>query len=258
MFQTRAGLQVGGMLKNGLDAFINLLAPARCLVCVEPVQQAASLCAACWRTLQVVEEPCCDATGLPFEFDHGEGALSLSALAAPPAWDRARTATLYNDTSRELVHSLKYRDRHEAALLMSRLMLRAALPLLNEVQAIVPMPLHRRRLWSRRFNQSGLLAQHLSRASGVSFRPELLVRSKATRQQVGLDFEARRKNVRRAFSVPEDVKSQLNGLNVLLVDDVMTTGATAAAATTAMKAAGAARVYIAVFALVDAPKRLHI
>jgi ComF family protein len=206
----------------------------------------------------LIEEPCCDRSGLPFPFDQGEGAISAAALADPPVWDRARAATIFNETSRGLIHSLKYRDHHEAALLMSRLMLRAAKPLLDGADAIVPVPLHRMRLWSRRYNQSGLLAQRIAAASGVRYQPEVLVRNRHTKRQVGLDLDARRKNVRRAFAVPDDVRPAIPGARIILVDDVLTTGATASAAVTTLRQAGAARVDVLAFALVDAPKRLHI
>ncbi len=244
--------------RAGLRAVIDVIAPPNCLVCRERVLEPAALCPQCWRKITFIEAPCCDRLGIPFAYDQGDGALSAAAIADPPVWDRARSATAFNATSRELVHALKYQDRHEAALLMSRLMLRAAKPLLDGTDAIVPVPLHRRRLWFRRYNQSALLAQRLAHGSGLKYLPEMLIRSRATRQQVGLDLAQRQKNVRRAFAVPEAAKAQLGGLNILLVDDVLTTGATAAAASAALKKAGAGRVDVLTFALVIEPRHLHI
>jgi ComF family protein len=247
-----------GLFGHAAGTAIDALAPPHCLACQDRIQEAASLCSACWRKLSFIEAPCCDRLGVPFAYDQGEGAISPAAAADPPAWDRARAATAFNETSRDLVHSLKYRDRHEVAQLMSRLMYRAALPLLAGAEAVVPVPLHRRRLWFRRYNQSALLAQKIAGLAGLRYWPELLVRSRATRQQVGLDHEERQRNVRRAFTVPEAMKGEVGGLSILLVDDVLTTGATASAASTALKKAGAAQVDVVTFALVIEPKRLHI
>jgi ComF family protein len=258
MLQLRGVRTIGSVLRGCSNLLIDVIAPPRCLVCGLSLQTAASLCAGCWSKLTLIEDPRCDRLGLPFAFDQGEGAISAAALADPPAWNRTRAAAIFNETSRQLVHSLKYRDRHEVSLLLSRLMTRAAGPFLHEAGAIVPVPLHRRRLWARRFNQSALLAQRIAAASRVRYWPELLERVRSTRPQVGLDPEERRKNVRRSFAVPDNLRPQVAGLSIVLVDDVMTTGATAGAAATALLAAGASRVDVLVFALVDAPKRLHI
>ena len=113
------------------------------------------LCLGCWSALQHLDEPVCDALGTPFAYDQGEGALSAAALADPPLWDRARAAVIFDDTSARLVHGLKYRDRQEAGLLMARMMARAGRKL-READLILPVPLHRFRLWQRRFDQFGL------------------------------------------------------------------------------------------------------
>jgi len=253
-----SAVQLRGFAGRSLRRFADLIVPPQCLICREPVLEPGSLCGACWQNLVFIEEPCCDKLGLPFAYDQGEGAVSAAAEAAPPPWSRARAAVAFNDTARDLIHALKYRDRHEASLVMARLMVRAARPLLNGAHAIVPVPLHRRRLWRRRYNQSALLGKNLAYLTGYSFAPELLIRSRSTRQQVGLDHDERRKNVRRAFTVPAHMSPYVTGQNLLLVDDVLTTGATASAATEALKRAGAQRVDVVTFALVLEPKRLHI
>jgi ComF family protein len=141
---------------------------------------------------------------------------------------------------------------------MSRMMLRAAAPLLDGADAIVPVPLHRWRLWLRRFNQAALLAQAISRASRVAYRPEFLVRHRMTRQQAKLRHQDRKRNVRHAFLVPERQIMALRGRNIILVDDVLTTGATAGAATEALKRAGAGRVDVLTFALVLGSQHGHM
>jgi ComF family protein len=237
---------------------VDLIVPPKCLVCHKPVTQGACLCVACWSGLQFIEQPVCDVMGTPFAYDQGPGALSAVALADPPLWDKARAAVVFDDQSKTLVHALKYKDHHEAALLMVRLMARAGRDVVAEADLIVPVPLHPSRLWKRRFNQAALLAQPLSMAAGKPYATDILLRKVATRQQVGLNQTARNKNVRKAFAVPPEHLALVKGRRILLVDDVRTTGATAASCAEVLKAAGAAQVFVLSFALVLEPHRFHI
>ncbi len=237
---------------------MDLAAPSLCLICVAPVGEPASLCLGCWQKLQQIDDPVCDALGTSFAYDQGEGSLSAAALADPPPWDRARAAVLFDETSGKLVHALKYLDRQEAGLLMARMMARAGRTLLAETDIILPVPLHRFRLWQRRFNQSAFLAQQISKASGRPWRSRLLLRSRRTRTQVGLERDERRKNVRNAFALTPEGLAEIAGKSVLLVDDVRTTGATAEACAQVLREGGAARVNLLSFALVPTPARPHI
>lgn len=237
---------------------VDLVAPNLCLGCGAGVGEPASLCLSCWASLLHLDEPVCDALGTPFAYDQGEGALSAQALSDPPPWDRARAAVIFDENSGKLVHALKYQDRQEAGLLMARMMARAGRRLLAESDVILPVPLHRFRLWRRRFNQSAFLAQQISRISATPWRHDVLVRARRTRSQVGLDQAERRRNVRGAFQLRPDCLSVVSGKCVLLVDDVRTTGATAEACAEVLKQAGAARVSLLSFALVPAPARPHI
>jgi ComF family protein len=238
--------------------FVDLVTPSLCLSCSAPVGEPSSLCVACWGRLKLIEEPVCDALGTPFAYDQGEGALSAAALADPPAWDRSRAAVLFEDEAAGLVHALKYRDRPEAGLLMARMMARAGRRLLAQADVMVPVPLHRLRLWRRRFNQSALLAQRIAALTGTPWRHDVLLRARPTRAQVGLDQEARRRNVRNAFVVRPGLTAAVAGKSVLLVDDVRTTGATAEACALALRTAGARQVSLLTFALVQLPAKPHI
>jgi len=236
----------------------DFLAPPHCLVCRSAIIESGSLCFACWSNLRFIEEPYCPRLGIPFPYDPGPGQISAAALADPPPWMQSRSAVAYDEASKPIVHALKYRDRHEAASLMTRLMARAGAQLIAECDLIIPVPLHPMRLWRRRFNQAALIAQRLCANRPEAFQPLVLKRMRSTRPQVGLDHEARRKNVRGAFIVSEKDRIKVEGRRIILVDDVMTTGATASACTLALQKAGARSVDILTFALVLEPRRLHI
>ncbi len=237
---------------------IDFVVPPKCLVCRSVVVDPASLCLPCWSHLKHIDGPVCDVLGIPFAYDQGEGAVSAAALAEPPQWDRARAAVAYDEASRGIVHALKYRDTMEAGLLMARLMARSGRRMAETADMIIPVPLHRFRLWSRRFNQAAFLSQQLSQAFSKPFRTDVLARVRASRSQVGLSAEERRKNVAKAFQVTSGGFEQVAGRRILLVDDVLTTGATAGSCAAALQAAGAIQVDVLAFALVLEPKRPHI
>jgi ComF family protein len=230
-----------------LRRLVDLVLPPVCLSCKRPVA-ATGLCPACWGELAFIERPYCERLGIPFAYDIGAGALSAEAIATPPVYDRARAAVLYLGPAPDLVGGLKYRDRTELAPLIGRLTARAARDLVAGADLVVPVPLHRSRLVRRRYNQSALIARVVAAETGLAFAPTVLVRIRATTPQVGLSGRARAENVAGAFQVPAAQAGRLAGRAVILVDDVITTGATAAAATRALKRAGAARVDVLAFA----------
>ncbi len=208
--------------------------------------------------MEFIQRPLCERTGQPFAYDPGPGIVSAGALAKPPAWHRARAATVFGTASRTLIHALKYRDRHDAAALMARLMRHAGAELLTDADLIVPVPLYRTRLWQRRFNQAALLGAGISKMSGVAMAAQVLKRVRATRSQVGLSNMDRRRTVRGAFVVAGETEAALAGARVVLIDDVITTGATAGACVTALLDGGAARVDVLAFALVCGPARVDV
>ncbi len=229
---------------------IDVALPPQCLACRAPVAEMGTLCPACWSRLRLIEQPYCARLGIPFAYDLGPGALSAEAIADPPPFDRARAAAVYDDVARRLVHGLKYRDRLELARWMANWMARAGAGLLKAADVVVPVPLHRRRLWWRRYNQSALLAHVLAETAGKPAVHDALIRIRATAQQVGLSAEERDRNVRGAFRVTAEGRQYIAGRRVLLVDDVYTTGATVKAGTRALLRAGAVAVDVLTFARV--------
>ena len=173
-----------------------------CAACRQPVGSGRGLCAACWSKVSFIAPPYCERLGIPFAYDPGPGVLSMEAIADPPSYGRARAAVRFDDVARDLVHALKYGDRLDLATTMGQWMARAGRELTAEADALVPVPLHWRRLWARRFNQAAALAEVISRASGVPVC-HALKRVKATPQQVGLTRTERAANVQGAFRVPD-------------------------------------------------------
>ena len=228
----------------------DLLLPPVCPSCRSAVADANALCARCWSSVRFIEAPICPVYGTPFAYELGAGILSAEALADPPPFRRARSAAVYGDSSRALVHRLKYQDSPELAAVLATAMHRAGQQLFADCAVIVPVPLHRWRLWRRRYNQAAVLAACLAELSGVPHDPAILARIRPTPRQVGLTATQREDNVRGAFHVSEHMRSRLTGRGVLLVDDVYTSGATAKAASRALLRAGAAAVDVLTFARV--------
>lgn len=230
--------------KAGLLGLADAVLPPLCLSCGRGLAAHGALCGSCWKEVDFIERPWCAVTGIPFPYEAGEDAVSAVALAHPPPYARARAVMRYGDASARLVHRFKYSDRMEAAPAFARWLFRAGADLLAEADMVVPVPLHRRRLFTRRFNQSAELSRAVAGLAGLAHEPDILMRVRATRPQVGLSGDQRRRNVARAFAVRLGAEDRLRGRRVVLVDDVMTTGATVEACARALLKAGAAEVSV--------------
>jgi len=190
---------------------------------------------------------------VPLPYEAGEPLLSAAAIATPPVYDRARAAARYSDTMRELIQSFKYRDRQEGLPLFARWLAKAGAALLADADLIVPVPLYPSRLWWRRFNQSAMLALAVGRLTGIPVDCAVLKRVRRTASQVGLTADQRRRNVAGAFRVGRSRAGRVKGNKLVVVDDVITTGATAEACARSLKRAGPARVDILALARVVEP-----
>jgi ComF family protein len=239
----------GGVWQRAARLTLDIALPTLCVACREPVD-GDGVCANCWSKLSFIAPPYCPRLGIPFVYDPGPELLSMEAIANPPAYARARAAVRYDDVARTLVHALKYQDRTDLAPAMGRWMARAGHELLERADALVPVPLHWRRGWSRRYNQSGALARVIARQSGVKLTSEALRRVRPTQQQIGLTRSQRATNVQGAFKVAALRQSEIQGRRLVLVDDVLTTGATVDACARALLRAKAASVDVLVFARV--------
>lgn len=251
--QLRPGAALARFAADLLDAVF----PPVCLSCREPISDPDAVCTACWSKINFIRQPLCDRLGIPLRYDTRSQAgdasplLSAAATADPPNWDRARAVATYGEVMRRMVHALKYHDRHDARRLFGRWLTTAGSDLLPGTDVIIPMPLHGIRLLARKFNQSALIAAEVSRLSGITMAPGALLRIKSTPSQVGLSPSERQRNVAGAFKVAALQKHRISGKRVLLIDDVITTGATCRAATSALRRAGAVRVDVLALALAN-------
>lgn len=231
-----------------LQALLDLVLPPRCPGCRVIVAGDGRFCLSCWQALQFITAPMCAGCGTPFEHDRGTGALCGPCLAAAPRFTSARAALVYGGPARGVLLALKHGDRQHLAKMMAPHMARAGQGVLGPGAVLVPVPLHWQRLWRRGFNQSALLAQALARLTGVELAIDAVERVKPTATSAGMGRKARAANVRGAFRVRH--RGLISGRSVVLVDDVLTTGATAEACARVLRRAGAREVHILTWARV--------
>lgn len=230
---------------------IDTVLPPRCLDCGIVVEGEVALCADCWPRYTFLSSPSCACCGFPFEFDPGPAdPLCGACMARQPSYRRARAVLAYDEAVRPLILDFKHGDRTGVAPVLGRWLARAAAEMISEADCVVPVPLHRRRLFERRYNQSALLAAAIGRLSGLPVHTNLLVRRRATRSQGHLSPSARRRNVKGAFAPGPGGRPAVAGRRILLVDDVYTTGATVEECARVLLRNGAAHVDVVTLARV--------
>ena len=244
-----------GGLRSALRLALDFALPPLCPSCREPLGDGNGLCAPCWSKLSLIEPPYCARLGIPFAYDPGPGLLSMEAIANPPAYDRARAAVRYDDVARALVHASNMATGSTSRRPWANGWRVPAANCFADADALVPVPLHWRRQWARRFNQSAALAGVISGLTGVPVVHGGLKRVRATPQQVGKSKTERADNVQGAFRVAMEHEADIAGRRLVLIDDVLTSGATVDACARALLRAGAGHVDVLVFARVVAAAR---
>ncbi|MCD6034545.1 MAG: putative phosphoribosyltransferase [Rickettsiales bacterium] len=232
-------MQLTTQLRELIRTALNLLFPPRCLACRGFVHDHGGLCSVCWNSINFINDPLCGVCGQPLEYGGGEHTLCGECIAHTPPYRRARSVFHYTELSKQLVFHFKYYDNTALAPYLAKWMSRAGTVCLEETDFLIPVPLHRRRLFSRRYNQSAILCHALSKETHIPVLAEGLVRRKHTPPQAGLTRNQRLHNVAGAFAPHPRYKAQWKGKRVTLVDDVMTTGATIHHCTKALLKSGA-------------------
>lgn len=233
-----------------MQSALSMLYPPQCLTCHGLVEDRFSLCGACWRGTPFITGLVCDLCGVSLVGDGHGDELCDDCMTIERPWQQGRAAVIYKDNARKIVLALKHGDRHDLARPAARWMVRAGAALLTDDPLIVPIPLHRFRLLRRRYNQSALLAGEIAREAGLTALPDALIRARRTETQDNKDLDARFKNVEAAITAHPKRGQTLHGRNVVLIDDVMTSGATFSAATGACFHAGAKKVCVLALARV--------
>jgi ComF family protein len=243
-------MNAAAILRESFAPLADLVYPPRCPLCGAAIGEQSGLCADCWADLRIPSEPWCARCQRPFDGATVEsGAVCAPCMAAPPRHDGIAAGTLYGDGSRKLVLAFKHGRRIAMAPMLARL-IAARLPKLEGDWLIVPVPLHRWRLWSRGYNQAALLAREIARLTGGGLVVDGLVRHKRTPMLGGLGRKARARALSGALSANPKMLSRLKGAQIILVDDVLTSGATSEACVRVLKRAGAVKVVVACFARV--------
>jgi len=229
---------------------VDLVYPPRCPLCGDALAAQTGLCTDCWSTLSIPGEPACTRCQRPFgENGPGHGCICGACLADPPTHDGIAAGALYNDAARKLVLSFKHGSKIALAPMLARL-IAARLGTLDGDWICIPVPLHRFRLWQRGFNQSALLAREISKLTSSKLLIDGLVRHKSTPPLGGQGKKQRKRTLAGAIKINPASSARLHGAQILLVDDVLTSGATTDACISALKQAGVGKVRIACFARV--------
>ncbi len=231
--------RAGRLVSRAGRLLLDLLVPPQCLACGETMAIPHALCGRCWPTLRFIGRPMCSVCGLPLDFDLGGEAVCGSCAQRRPRYSRARAALVYDEVSRPLILAFKNSDRTDAAPLFARWMTNAGDAVLAEATGLVPVPLHWTRLFARRYNQAALLAAAIGRLTDIPVLPDALIRTRRTEKMRAMGRSARTRNVAGVFAVRPAARSWLGGRQVVLIDDVMTTGATIDGCAAALLEAGA-------------------
>lgn len=234
-------IKVAGTLINSI---VDTILPVRCIACSQVVWDQAGVCAACWSTLTFVEMPFCQVCGHPFEHHIEDVGICAGCLSTPPPYTLARACFIYNEASRSMILRFKHSDEtflaHYFAMWLNRLIRTNGL----QADMVIPVPLHWKRLFTRKYNQAALIASCVANNLKIPFDPFILTRPSSTQSQGHLSRNQRKLNVKGAFNVPEHLRHKLLNKRVILIDDVLTTGATINECSKILKKAGVWEIYV--------------
>lgn len=233
---------IPSFLREACNVVLDFALPPRCPHCLTIVEAQHSFCAPCWQSIRFLGDPCCARCGTPFDYDLGPEALCGPCHADPLPFDRARAVMAYGDVAKSVALRFKYGRRTGHARLIAQHMARHIAGLDTHAVVFVPVPLHRWRLWSRGFNQATLIVRALARQAGGTAACEALVRTRRTPPLRGMSRSQRRRTVQGAFALAAGREAEIAGRHIILIDDVWTTGSTAAACARVLRRGGAARV----------------
>lgn len=222
---------------------VDFLLPPRCTISGEIVEYPGALAPKAWAELDFISDPCCVQCGMPFDFKIEETVQCGACLEEAPYFDKSRSALVYNDKSKKAILGFKHSDQTHASISFANLMTRAGNELIEKSDIIIPVPLHPKRLWFRRYNQAALLAKDIAKKSNKKSVLDLLKRIHHTPTQGLMNKSKRKENVKNAFAVNPKFAEMVHGKTILVVDDVFTTGATLNACAQTLKKAGAKEVY---------------
>lgn len=227
---------------------IDFILPARCAVTGDVVDTQGALSPSAWGQLNFITAPMCQSCGLPFDYAAAEtpanSMVCVSCSAHPPPYSAARSVLVYDDASRDLILRFKHADQLHLVVNFVHWMKQAAGDMLAQADYLVPVPLHTRRLMERRYNQAAVISNRLSAVTGIPSRPDLLIRRKATHSQGLLGYKDRHQNVKNVFAVPQAALDMVEGASIVLIDDVLTSGATVKECSKTLLKAGAADVKV--------------
>jgi ComF family protein len=238
------GAQIQKHIQGVVMAVVDTVLPPRCVLSGEIVDRQGMLAPQIWTELSFMSAPLCACCGLPFEFEVEKGSLCGACLEDRPEYETARAALRYDDLSRRLILGFKHGDQMQAVVAFMPWLKAAGAEMLKEADFLVPVPLHRWRLFRRRYNQAAVLAHYLAKDTGLPVMMDAMMRVRATPPQGHLSAKDRYKNVQRAFAVNSARASAIKGKTIILMDDVYTTGATVRECTKALLKAGAAKVHV--------------
>lgn len=226
-----------------LKFFLNFLFPNKCIICENYANQG-KICSTCWGNLNFITKPCCKICGFPFDFDTELDGLCGACIVKPPKYNKAIAVFKYDHFSKKIIHKFKYQDQLHLLNYLTNLMINSGKDITTQADIIIPVAMHKFKLLKRGYNQAALLAMKISTAKNIKYLPQAIIKNENTIAQAGLKKDSRLKNVKNSFILNEFFKEEIKGKKILLIDDVVTTGATIDECCKILKTAKPAKIFV--------------